>query len=127
MLYFSVFKCTISTKYYRFSFILLLKIENICFFTGIPSLLFLQQFKQTSRIFQNVFLIMHKKTDRIFPACFFIIQSIWATLPCWFFRVYQTWQGLQYMQRQRSMQYCKDSSVVESPVQNLPYQYWSVP
>lgn len=71
MLYFSVLKCTISTKYYRFSFILLLKIENIRFFTGIPSLLFLQQFKQTSRIFHNVFLIMHKKTDRIFPACFF--------------------------------------------------------
>lgn len=76
MLYFSVLKCTISTKYYRFSFILLLKIENIHFFTRIPSLLFLQQFKQTSRIFQNVFLIMHKKTDRIFPACFFIIRLI---------------------------------------------------
>lgn len=77
MLYFPVLKCTIYTKYYRFSFILLLKIENIRFFTGIPSLLFLQQFKQTSRIFHNVFLIMHKKTDRIFPACFFfIIQSI---------------------------------------------------
>lgn len=72
MLYFSVFKCTIYTKYYRFSFILLLKIENIHFFTRIPSLLFLQQFKQT----QNVFLIMHKKTDRIFPACFFIIRLI---------------------------------------------------
>ena len=76
MLYFPVLKCTIYTKYYRFSFILLLKIENIRFFTGIPSLLFLQQFKQTSRIFQNVFLIMHKKTDRKYPVCFFIIQSI---------------------------------------------------
>lgn len=76
MLYFPVLKCTIYTKYYRFSFILLLKIENIRFFTGIPSLLFLQQFKQTSRIFHNVFLIMHKKTDRKYPVCFFIIQSI---------------------------------------------------
>ena len=58
MLYFSVLKCTISTKYYRFSFILLLKIENLRFFAGIPSLLFLQQFKQTSRIFHNVFFII---------------------------------------------------------------------
>lgn len=52
------------------------KNRKYTFFTGIPSLLFLQQFKQTSRIFQNVFLIMHKKTDRKYPVCFFIIQSI---------------------------------------------------
>lgn len=71
MLYFPVLKCIIYTKYYRFSFILLLKIENIRFFTGIPSLLFLQQFKQTSRIFHNVFLIMHKKQTGYFLPVFF--------------------------------------------------------
>lgn len=75
MLYFPVLKCTLYTKYYRFSFILLLKIENIHFFTRIPSLLFLQQFKQTSRIFQDVFLIMHKK-NRQDISCLFFHYSI---------------------------------------------------